>query len=264
MPSVSTDTPRSEAASRSIVHGELRLRRVVVDAHRVEAGPVLQRLAHLLRLVGERAVVGAGDGELQPLAAAADAEAVRLARGDLHAGDLLQPRIELLHDLLLRPVPLAPGRERQHHEAGIPVEGAGDHEDVRHLAALEQRLHRRLDLAELAVHVVDGDALRAVDGDRDEAAVLGRRELLGELRVGERRHAGEDERRRDHDGRRAERHVEQAMVEPLALDADGLDALQEADSWCSRPRRRAPSGCARRAWASASAPRASTARRRRP
>ena len=72
--------------------GELRLRRVVVDAHRVEAGPVLQRLAHLLRLVGERVVVGAGDGELQALAAAADAEAVRLARGDLHAGDLLQPR----------------------------------------------------------------------------------------------------------------------------------------------------------------------------
>ena len=200
--------------------GKLGLRRVVVQRDRIEGRVVLQRLLQLERLVGQRVVVVAGDGEAQPLPAAADAEAVRRAHRDLHAGEFLELWIELLDDVLRAAAALFPWRQRQHDEAGIAALLAGVEEHVGDLAALAKRRDRGLDLPHLRIHEADRDALRRVDRDRDDAAILVRRELLGKLRVDDGRDAGEDDRRRDHDPRRTERHAEQAVIELLGARAE--------------------------------------------
>ena len=73
----------------------LRLGGVVVELDAVEGRVLLHRLDELVGDAGELVVFGAGDGELQALPAAADAEAVGGAGEDLDAGDLLQLAVQL-------------------------------------------------------------------------------------------------------------------------------------------------------------------------
>ena len=68
--------PRSEARSRSICDRELRLGRVVGEARLLEARVLLHLGDDLGRRRAEVGIVVADDGELQAVAAAANAEAV--------------------------------------------------------------------------------------------------------------------------------------------------------------------------------------------
>jgi hypothetical protein len=57
---------------------------------------------------------------------------------------------------------------------------------------VHQRRGDRLDLAHLSVEIFDVGTLRRADGDRDDAAVLRRRQLLGQQRVGKGGGPGEE------------------------------------------------------------------------
>ena len=134
--------------------GELRLRRVVVERHASKAGSSSIAACIVSAASASSPYSVPVMAKLQALAAAADAEAVRRARGDRDAGNRLQLAVQLLRDLPAASASRSvPGRERQHDEAGIGIPHAGEQEEVGRLAALEQRLHDRLDLAH--AHVDD-------------------------------------------------------------------------------------------------------------
>ena len=96
--------------------------------------------------------------------------------------------------------------------------------------------------------IFDADALRPADRDRDDAAILGRRQLLGQQRVGDGRRAGEDERDRDHDdaARQAPRRAGGDRAARRRTPTASEPPQQRIARWRGLARR-APSGCARRA-----------------
>ncbi len=199
-----------------------------------KAGSSLDRRDQLVGGVGERVVVGAGDRELQPLPAAADAKAVGGEGRNLDAGDRLELAVEFGGDLGLAAGPLVPRRKRGEHEAAAAAALRGG-EDVGDLAAVDIRLHDLLDPAHLVGDVVDGRALRRraprAGSSRDPPAgsvpraEAGRRNSEPPAKSA----ATSDDHRR-----RAEAPIEQAGIEADGGFADRDDARGQSGCGCRR------------------------------
>ena len=179
----STETPRSEA--RSAV--DLR-RRAPAASCRSSAGRRRSRecppcALQRRRRVGERVVVVADDRELQALPAAADAEAVGLT-----AAKIWTPGIFCRRRLSSRTISCA---IRVRSSQGASVRSMKP-EFVGLLPGEQRRCcgPRRssasgptaASICRISlVHVVDADALRRADRNRDDAAILRRGQLLRQL-----------------------------------------------------------------------------------
>ena len=201
------------------VDRKLRLGGVVVEPDIAEGRVVAHRRLQRVGGGGDLVIVVAGDREAQPLPAATDAEAVGRIGEDLDARNVAEPGIEIGGDFLLAALALVPRHQRDEHEAAA-AEAARGGEDILHLAAVDEGLDDLLGLADLLGRIVDGGALRRAHRDRDEAAILDRRQLRRQLREGDAGGAGKQQAGDDDDDRRVEAGGQQPGIEPLRAATD--------------------------------------------
>ena len=115
------------------------------------------------------------------------------AAASLQAGDCLQFAIERGGNVHLTALAFAPWRQRQEHEAPAPAR-PGDGEQVGRVTAFDHRHRHFLDPAHLVDGVVNRRTFRSTNRDRNEAAVLGWRQFLGQQPVTDHCRAGEQAR----------------------------------------------------------------------
>ena len=162
-------------------HKKLRLRCVIAKPYlpepRVGFHPFDQGTCDL----GQLAIVVADQRHRQPLTRAPDAQRIGLDRNGAHADHPLQTGADLCRDLLLASGPGGPVRQRHHDKAavGLPAH-PGDCKDAFHLFRRAQRLDQRLDLAHLAVGIVQRHALRGLNRKQHDCPILDRRKFLSQ------------------------------------------------------------------------------------
>ena len=192
---------------------QLRLCRVIAQAHLTKGGVLFHRLDQLARAVGQGGVVIAHHGKGQTVARAADAQRIGLDRKGADADDAAQLAVDLVHDLLLAAAALGPVGQRDHHEAPVVRPLSGNGEDIGHLAPGAQRLQQRLDVAHLAIGIIQRHALRRLDAEQHQRAVFGRGQFLAQAGEEQGRDGGKDQRRRHRHKRGRQRQTQRGRVE---------------------------------------------------
>ena len=198
------------------VHGELWLRRLVGDVGIAEVREVF------LDGPGERPggledvlVVRPEQGHLDAGGAApAQPQRVRAGDPDPGTGNLRQGAAQLPHDLLLAARSLIPRRQRRDGKYAVEVPAPDGGEHTLDLAAVDVGPEDRLDAVRLPIRVGEADAIGPCGEYTNDAAVLGRNQLLvqdAEEPPGE---GAECERHGARDHRRVQGQAKRACVEP--------------------------------------------------
>src|SRR5262245_61090176 len=202
-------------------YADLRLALFVVALDVREPRVRLRELEHLIGPQSEVLVVGpADDGDDRRLEPAA-ADAAGLTHRDEHAGQLAGLGEHGLHDLWHGVLPLVPVREDQERARRIDVAGAQilpalaryAHEHARDFAVHHGFEGDRLELARIAVDVVEARALGRLDPDERSAVVGLGRELGGHRQKRDDADADQAHEHGDDDERVAQRAAQTSLVE---------------------------------------------------
>ena len=115
---------------------------------------------------------------------------------------------------MLAAAALGPVCQRDHHEPPVVGPLSGNGEDIGHLAPGAQRLQQRLDVTHLAVGIVQRHALRRLDAQQHQRAVLGRGQFLAQAGEQQSCDGGKDQRHHHRHKGGSQRQAQRCRVEP--------------------------------------------------
>ncbi len=182
---------------------------------------------------GELGIGRAGDDEADRLAAAAAADRRAHLGVAAHRGDLAEPAVDLLDDVLGGLLTLLPGFQEDDEIAAVEIvavaEAARSPGDDRPDGALvDERKQLALRVEHVAVHLRVAGALGRADVGGEDSDILGRHQLRAKGRE-QRSGAGEEEPDDDErDQRPADHSVEPARIEAFEPAEAVVDPAREA------------------------------------